>query len=124
MAVRGLGEQALTIRAQTGEWPDIAASTGQTPELVAPVAAYLVSAGLRLTGQVFAVGGGTCSRLSAPSPRATVNLDRAMAAAELEALLDQTVGSPNEPSRWQAGDFSFEASEFPVQELDSWALGS
>jgi NAD(P)-dependent dehydrogenase (short-subunit alcohol dehydrogenase family) len=117
MALRGLGDEALEARARTGEWPDVAAR-GLTPEKVAPLAAYLVSARLTVTGRVFTVGGGSAGRLPIPEPEVSVHVDERAHPDDVEALLDATLGAPVEPSRWQAPTLPLERPDFPVAELD------
>jgi hypothetical protein len=117
MAVRGLGDKALAVRAQTGAWPDVA-GMGLTPERVAPLAEYLVSPALTVTGRVFSVGGGSCARLSLPAPEITVALDETMSPAEVEAALHDTVAAGVAPSRWQLDVLSLERPDFPIDELD------
>jgi NAD(P)-dependent dehydrogenase (short-subunit alcohol dehydrogenase family) len=117
MAVRGMGDEALEVRARTGTWPDVAAR-GLTPERVAPVASYLVSAGLRVTGRVFTVGGGTAGVLPVPIPERSVEIDESASQTEVDALLDATLGAPIAPSRWQAESLPRERADFPVAHLD------
>lgn len=117
MAVRGLGDEALAERARTGAWPDVAAR-GLAPERVAPVASYLVSELLEVTGRVFTVGGGMAGRLPIPVPEVTVEIDEEASAEEVEAQLHATLGTGVAPSRWQAESLVTERPEFPVADLD------
>jgi len=117
MAVRGLGDDALAERARTGAWPDVA-SRGLAPERVAPVAAYLVSERLEVTGRVFTVGGGTAGRLPIPAPEVTVEIDDAATVADVEDQLQATLGAGVEPSRWQAESLVLDRPDFPVEDLD------
>jgi len=117
MALRGLGDEALETRSRTGEWPDVAAR-GLTPERVAPVAAYLVSPRVTVTGRVFTVGGGSAGRLPVPEPEVSVQIDDAGRPDDVEALLDATIGAPVEASRWQASSLPLDRPHFPVAELD------
>ena len=117
MAVRGMGDDALATRARTGEWPDHAAS-GRTAERVAPVAAYLVSPGLTVTGRVFTVGGGSAGRLPVPTPEVSVDFGDDATAAELDTLLGATIGGPVDQSRWQLDELVLDRPEFPIEDLD------
>jgi NAD(P)-dependent dehydrogenase (short-subunit alcohol dehydrogenase family) len=118
MAVRGLGDEALAERARTGSWPDVAAR-GLAPERVAPVAAYLVSEELRVTGRVFTVGGGTAGRLPVPAPEISIDFDDGMTPIELHRLVDETLGRGVERTRWQADAVNLTRAEFPVAALDA-----
>jgi NAD(P)-dependent dehydrogenase (short-subunit alcohol dehydrogenase family) len=118
MALRGLGDEALAARAQTGEWPDVA-SRGLTPERVSPVAAHLVSAGLEMTGRVVTVGGGTAGLVPVPMPEVSVEIDDSASQAEIDALLDASFGVSVERSRWQAETLPLERPDFPVADLDA-----
>jgi NAD(P)-dependent dehydrogenase (short-subunit alcohol dehydrogenase family) len=117
MAIRGLDDKALTVRDETGAWPDVA-GMGLTAERVAPLAEYLVSPGLAVTGRVFSVGGGSCARLSLPAPEVTAPLDDTMSPAEVEAVLHDTVAAGVPRSRWQLDTLSRDRSDFPVADLD------
>jgi NAD(P)-dependent dehydrogenase (short-subunit alcohol dehydrogenase family) len=118
MAIRGMGDEALTARDETGEWPDVAAR-GLTPERIAPLAAYLVSAGLGITGRIFTVGGGQAGLVPVPTPEASVEIDESSEQAEVDALLAATFAPLVGRSRWQADSLPLEQSEFPVAELDA-----
>jgi NAD(P)-dependent dehydrogenase (short-subunit alcohol dehydrogenase family) len=117
MAVRGLGDRALDERKTTGNWPDVGAD-GLTADRVAPLAEYLVSPNLTVTGRIFSVGGGTCARLRTPAPEVSVDIDPSMSPDEIEALLRDTVAAGVEPCRWQATTLPVERPTFPVDELD------
>jgi NAD(P)-dependent dehydrogenase (short-subunit alcohol dehydrogenase family) len=117
MAVRGLGDEALEERARTGTWPDIAAR-GLAPAHVAPVAGYLVSEDLAVTGRVFTVGGGTAGRLPIPVPEVTVRVDHTIDRSQVERALAATLGTGVDRTRWQVDTLSLERSEFPVAALD------
>ena len=117
MALRGLGDEALETRARTGRWPDVAAR-GLTPERVAPIAAYLVSPRVAVTGRVFTVGGGSAGRLPIPEPEASVQIDDAADPDDVEAMLDAALGTGVERSRWEASSLPLERPDFPVADLD------
>jgi NAD(P)-dependent dehydrogenase (short-subunit alcohol dehydrogenase family) len=118
MAIRGLGEEALAERARTGTWPDVAA-LGLTPERVAPLAAYLVSAEVGITGRVFTVGGGTAGLLPVPMPEVAVDIDDAASQEAVDALLGATFAPYIQRSAWQADVLPLERPAFPVDELDT-----
>jgi 3-oxoacyl-[acyl-carrier protein] reductase len=117
MAIRGLGDEALAARAQTGSWPDVAA-TGFTSELVAPLAAYLVSADLAITGRIFTVGGGQAGLLPVPEAEVTVNVDDSESQDAVNARLAATFDPYIHESRWQAASLPLERPTFPVADLD------
>jgi NAD(P)-dependent dehydrogenase (short-subunit alcohol dehydrogenase family) len=117
MALRGLGDEALATREQTGDWPDVAAR-GLTPERVAPVAAHLVSAGLEMTGRIVTVGGGTAGLLPIPTPEVSVDIDDSASQAKTDSLMDAAFGAALERSRWQAETLPLERPDFPVADLD------
>lgn len=119
MAVRGLGEAALEVRARTGAWPDVAAERGLPPEFVAPLAAYLVSEHVTATGRVFSAGGGSVTRLPMPTPEVAVTIDAGMSQDEVDTLFDATIGRGIERSRWQADELPLDTRPFPVEALDT-----
>ncbi len=85
---------------------------------MAPIAAYLVSRRLEVTGRVFTVGGGSAGRLPVPEPEVSIQVDDSAGPDDVEAALDATLGAPVEPSRWQASSLRLERPDFPVAELD------
>jgi NAD(P)-dependent dehydrogenase (short-subunit alcohol dehydrogenase family) len=117
MAIRGMGDEALAARDETGAWPDVAAR-GLTAERVAPVAAYLVSAELGITGRTFTVGGGQAGLLPVPIPEASVEIDESADQVAVDALLGATFAPRVERSRWQADSLPLERPSFPVADLD------
>jgi NAD(P)-dependent dehydrogenase (short-subunit alcohol dehydrogenase family) len=118
MAIRGMGDEALAARAVHGEWPDVAAR-GLTPERVAPLAAYLVSAELGITGRVFTVGGGQAGLMPVPAPEVSVAIDETADQDTVNALLAATFSPRVDRSRWQADSLRLEPSVFPVADLDA-----
>lgn len=117
MAVRGLGDEALAERARTGKWPDIAAR-GLAPEHIAPLAAFLVSEQVTVTGRVFTVGGGSAGRLPIPAPETTIAMDHTMERAELEHLIAGQLAEDVGRTRWEAETLRLERRDFPIEDLD------